>query len=437
MTEQDRKRLSLIRGYEDGKYTQAEVTEILGLSTRQIRRIISRYKNYGDQGIIHKARGKPSNHTSNQQFKDRVIERYQQRYHGFGPSFAAEKLAEDGLVINAETLRLWLKESGLWVQARKRKLLRKRRARRERFGELLQLDGSIHDWFGIGQKYCLMNLIDDATGEVMSFMDSGETTYAALVVLEKWVRRYGVPKAIYVDLKTVYVSPQTYRRSAQVEQTAAFTHFSRACDKLGIQIIKAYSPQAKGRVERVHRVFQDRFIKELYLRGISHIDAANKFLDQEFLDKLNKKFAVAAASNEDAHRDYKIFGDIENIFCWEYKRRLDNTACIKFNRQIMEIRQEGVVLCSRDIITIREHLNGKISLWRKDQQLKYREIEQKPILAKEKEVKLKKKSSWKPGLDHPWKRDNIFAKDKRKVPTELVPRFAPLTLQSSASQPVL
>jgi hypothetical protein len=307
--------------------TVSEAAERLFISQRQMRRILRRYEAEGDPGLIHRHRGKTSNHACDFNFKKLVLGLYQTKYKGFGSTLAAEKITEeDKHPLSSETLRLWLKSEGLWGERRKRSSYRQQRKRREHFGDLLQLDGSFHPWFG--EDYptaCLMNLVDDATGIIMALFDKEETTEAAMRLVQQWIERYGVPKSIYVDLKTVYVSPKTFKHNdLENGLTAAFTHFSKACAKLGIKIIKAYSPQAKGRVERKHAVFQDRFVKELQLKNIKDIPGANELLKNDFLHQINKKFAKVPASEENAHRDVKLFGDLKQIFCWEYMRQVQN-----------------------------------------------------------------------------------------------------------------
>ncbi len=385
MSGRDIKRVSILDGIKNNKYSLEEASSAMSLSTRQVRRLYKQYQKEGARGILHKARGKTSNHQKSPELKANVIKLYREKYYDFGPTFAAEKLELDGFSISGELLRLWLKAEGLWQRQRKRKTIRKRRLRRESFGDLLQMDGSFHLWFGENEeKSCIINLIDDATGKVMSHMDKEETTYSAMTVLKRWIEQHGVPKAIYVDLKTVYVSPKTYKQIAEETQDKSFTHFSRACDKLGIKIIKAHSPQAKGRVERVHRVFQDRFIKELRLKKIKDIAGANNFLQTYFIDDLNTRFAKEPASSVDGHRPSKPFGNLDNIFCWESVRLLSNDSCVRYDNMFFQLEEKGIKLNPRDKITIKEHLDGKLSFWLKDKKISFKQIDALPKKEKKK-----------------------------------------------------
>lgn len=230
----------------------------MGLSYRQAKRVYKKYLTQGDCGLVHKSRGRSSNRQHAQ--REQIIARYKERYSDFGPTLAAEKLAEDdNLFVDHETLRRWLLKENLWKKKRKRSPYRKWREPKAQFGEMVQLDGSFHDWFENGSEDCLLNFVDDATSMTFSRLEGGETTAGIFRLMWHWIDYYGVPMSFYVDLKNVYIS----------HKKDGFSHVQKACKKLGIRMIKAYSPQAKGRVERKHGVYQDRFIKELRLAGIN------------------------------------------------------------------------------------------------------------------------------------------------------------------------
>ncbi len=254
--------------------------------------------------MIHRGRGVASNNHLEAELKEKILNRYREVYQGFGPTLAVEKLSEeDGLQpISRETLRLWLLEAGLWQRHRRHRPYRKRREPKHHFGELVQLDGSPHPWFGEEHNSCcLMNMVDDATGITLAIMSEQETTEAAMRILWAWIERYGIPLALYCDLKNVYLIDREPTVEEQLEGKLPKSAFGLACEKLGIQIISAHSPQAKGRVERKHGVYQDRFVKELRLRGAKTIAEANMILSGGFIDKLNKKFARQPLEKEDFH----------------------------------------------------------------------------------------------------------------------------------------
>lgn len=377
MSGAERQRKALLFAVSEGQLTLKEAAKRLKVSYRQTKRIYRRYREAGDAGLIHGRRGQVALNAYSASYREDVLSAYRTRYEGFGPTLAVEKLQADGFSMSAETLRQWLKEAGLWEIKRKRSRYRKRRLRREGFGELLQLDGSFHHWFGQGhRRTCLMNLVDDATGTTLSLLAEEETTEAAMRLLRKWIERYGVPKELYVDLKTVYVSPKG-NESAKCEEegSVGFTHFSRACEKLGIAIIKAYSPQAKGRVERKHAVFQDRWVKELKLKNIDDVSRANEHLDHEFLDELNRKFAQPVIDFPNAHRRVDGYGDLEQVFCWEYRRKVKNDWTISFQANSYQIEEmKPMLVRPKYEVVVREHLDGSLSLWYGEQSLPHREI---------------------------------------------------------------
>lgn len=383
MNKKELQRKSLFDLVKLGQITQVDASARLYLSYRQTKRAYQRYLKEGDAGLIHKSRGKASPRALSLEVKKMVLALYEEKYWDFGPTLASEKLLEDdNLKLHAETLRLWLKAAGLWQPKRQRKAHRLRRTRRSRFGELLQLDGSIHAWFsGIVTKQCLMNLIDDATGKTLALLDTGETTDAAFRLLKWWIKLHGIPMAIYVDLKSLYISPKSLRHTDEDElvEPEWLTHFSGACKVLGIEVIKAYSPQAKGRVERNHGVYQDRFVKELRLKGIQTIEGANKRLLGGFIDNLNRKFMKSPASIEDAHVALLAEQNLDDILCWEYTRTVHNDWIIRFENQLLQIQKTSTIRVSpKQKITLKRHLNGKITLWNKGQKIPYCYIE-KPV----------------------------------------------------------
>lgn len=323
MSKKELRRKSIFDLIKNGHITRLDASKRLCLSYRQTKRAYQRYLKEGDAGLVHKSRGKASHRAYPLELKKTAIALYSEKYWDFGPTLASEKLLEDEqLSLHAETLRLWLKEAGIWLPKRIRKAHRARRKRRACFGELLQLDGSIHPWLpGIISKQCLMNMVDDATGKTLALLDTGETTDAAFRLLKWWIKLHGIPMAIYVDLKSLYISPKSLRYVDEDElvEPEWLTHFSKACKVLGIEVIKAYSPQAKGRVERNHGVYQDRFVKELRLRDVQTIDGANKLLQGGFIDNLNRKFMKSPTSSDDAHIALMNDQNLDDILCWEVR----------------------------------------------------------------------------------------------------------------------
>jgi transposase len=322
--------------------TLKQASVALKISYRQAKRIYRSYKLYGDKGLIHGNQGKPSPRKIDESFKNRIIKKYQNKYNDFGPTFAAEKLLEnEKLKVDNETLRRWLIEAGLWKIKRRRNAHRQRRDRRERFGELVQFDGSHHDWFeGRGSKCCLMNMVDDATGITFSFMSEQETSEAAMRLLWEWLKKYGIPQGLYCDRKNAFVIDREPTIEEQFLNIQPKTDFEKACEKLGIEVKKAYSPQAKGRIERNHAVYQDRLVKELRLQNISTIEEANKYLAKTYLKKINTKFKKEPLKPEDAH--VPLMGiDLQDVFCFEEVRVVSNDYVVQYESECYQILKEN------------------------------------------------------------------------------------------------
>jgi transposase len=355
MSAKERERLKIFARVKSGELQQKEAAALCQVDYRQLRRLYKRYCAQGDVGLVHQGRGQPSNRAKPAEFKATVLARYQERYPDFGPTLAAEKLALDGHLVDHETLRGWLLEAGLWQKRRKRAPHRSWRERRAHFGELVQLDGSHHKWFEErAPKCCLMNMVDDAQGTTQSLLDKEETSFAAMRLLWRWIDLYGIPQALYTDKKNVYVVDEKIREKAADSGLEVFTQFGRACQQLGIKIITAQSPQAKGRVERNHGLYQDRLVKELRLAEISTIAAGNEFLHNDYCTQLNEKFAVAPRSIVDFHRAAKGYA-LASIFCIEEERSLSADWIVRFGNQFYQLqpprkRQWPKVKCGCGVI---------------------------------------------------------------------------------------
>ena len=376
MSSKERRRKSAFDEVKAGRLSIGAAARRLGLSYRHCRRSYKRFREQGDAGLVHRGRGRPSNRRTCARVRRKVIARYGARYAGFGPTLAAEKLSEEGLAVNHETLRRWLLAEGLWTKRRKRREHRQRRERKQHWGELVQMDGSHHRWFGEqGPQECLMNMVDDATGITLSLMDNEETTEAAMRTLWKWIERYGIPQALYTDKKTVFVTDREPTVEEQLAGEEPKPAFGKACAKLDIEIVTAHSPQAKGRVERNHAVYQDRLCKEFQLRRIRTLATANKLLTNGFSDTLNEKFAKPAASGVDFHRPLPNGLDLADVFCFEEQRTVQNNWCIRFQNRHYQILEENRPLPKpKDKILVRTRLDGTLHLLFKNQFLNYRAL---------------------------------------------------------------
>ena len=271
MSQRERDVLKVMQGVIEGKRTQADAARLLRRSVRQVRRLQRKLETGNDGALVHGLRGRPSNHRADAEVRRRVLRAYRQSYRDFGPTLAAEKLAAEGLAVGVETLRRWLLADGLWERKRQRDPHRSRRPRRECFGELVQMDASIHDWLeGRGEAAVLIAMIDDATGRIAARFYPAGTVEAHLHLLGVWLRRYGRPAAVYTDRHSIF-EPQDKGKALP----NGVTQFGRALAELDVELIRAHSPQAKGRVERLFGTAQDRWVKELRLAKATTIDQAN------------------------------------------------------------------------------------------------------------------------------------------------------------------
>ena len=297
-----------------------DAAELLDLSYRQGKRIWARYRAGGAKALQHGNCGRVSNRAYPAKFRAAVLKQVQARYGDFGPTLAAEHLAsDDGLEVQAETLRRWLKEAGLWQRQRRRKPYRQRREAKAHFGELVQLDGSFHEWLEErGPRGCLMHMVDDATTKALGCFSEEETIWAAAGILRRWIERYGVPQALYTDWKNVYMRPPNAEERERGEP--AVTQFGRMCAKLGVRIIAASSPQAKGRVERAHGTHQDRLVKKLRLAGMVNYDQANAYLEEHYLAEHNRRYAHPAMACADYHRRRPTARQLDEVFWLEEER---------------------------------------------------------------------------------------------------------------------
>jgi len=333
-----------------GGATLKEGAVLLGMSYRQAKRMYKRYRGEGPQGLVHRSVGRASNHARAAVDREQVLALAREQYGGqtkrgpgqrFGPTLLAEHLREDhGLEVPCSTLRDWMKDAGLWSRMRRSRPTAQRRERRAHFGELVQLDGSFHDWFEgrgerTGERSCVMNMVDDATGETLLRFGEQETTWSAADILLVWIGKYGVPRALYTDWKSVYKrEPTNAERKAGEEGQ---TQFGRMCEKLGIEIIAAGSPQAKGRIERNNGTQQDRLIKKMRLLGVGDDAAANTYVESIYVPQFNARYAVAPASPVDYHlpRDPKVRD--EDVFCLDHRRTVGKDFVIQFGKQGLQL----------------------------------------------------------------------------------------------------
>lgn len=368
MSMKERDRIRVLEQVKAGLIDQIQAGEILGICARQVRRVLKRYEACGDAGLMHKGRGVASNRRTPVETKRKALELLGGIYKGFGATLAAEKLEErDGIGVSRETVRGWIAELGLSGPGRKKRPHRRRRSRRECFGELVQMDTSEHDWLeGRGAPMSLVTMIDDATGRKLARFFPSDTGAANREMIKAWIEAHGRPVALYTD------HAGHFRQVEIAGEKAAPTQIERALGEMNIRLIVARSPEAKGRVERSHRTDQDRLIKELRLAGISTLETANEFLAKRYLPKINAKFAVKAGREADAHRAAEGF-DLAAILSHQEPRSLARDWTIQFDGKPWQLEGDAVKgLLPRAKVTVEWRLDGTTRVRWGDRYLTYR-----------------------------------------------------------------
>lgn len=375
MSAKERRRMIVMQQVESNGTTLVEGARRMGVSYRQAKRIWKRWQCERAGGLVHRSRGRVSNRRADERFKADVLALYQRHFWDFGPTLASEKLAELHEVdVGRETLRRWLHAAHLYVPRRAARAHRKRRQRRAQFGALVQLDGSHHEWFEQrGQSCCAMVMVDDATGATMVHIDQQETTTGAYEILRQWIERFGLPAAIYVDKKSVFHPLREPTEEEKRQGSGALTEFGKACWRLGIEIVFAHSPQAKGRVERKNGLLQDRLVKELRLRGIDEIEAANAMLPA-FCNDLDERFARPADSPIDAHRRAPSAQTLNDMLCRETTRVVQNDWTVTLDKRIYQIEKQPAMPQPGQRVVLRRRLDNTLAIIHCDRPLRFRKI---------------------------------------------------------------
>jgi transposase len=414
MSRQEWDRAGVIQQVVEKRLRQRDAARQLGLSVRQIKRLVQRYRAEGAAGLASRHRGKRPNNRIADTLRQEILDLVRSRYADFGPTLACEKLAErHDHKLSVETLRQWMIADGLWKpRARKQARIHQRRPRRPCRGELVQIDGSPHDWFEERGPACtLIVFIDDATSELLALRFApAETTRAYMETLVGYLGQHGRPVALYSDKHSIF-------RVNHPEREGALTQFTRALKTLDIEPIHANTPQAKGRVERANLTLQDRLVKELRLRGISDIDTANAFLP-EFIEDYNRRFAISPQNPIDAHRPMlHSKQELALILCLHHTRTLSKNLTFQFMNQEYQLQGMGKGYRLRGArVTLCETFDDKVTVLHAGHVLDYRILstgEPPAPLDDEKSVhhtidlakdRQQDRPKWKPAPDHPWRR---------------------------------
>jgi len=437
----------LLAGVKSGELRVVDAARLMRLSYRQAKRLWRRYRKEGAAGLKHRSAGGQSNRAYAKKFRGKVLELVREKYSGavgerFGPTLAAEHLAsEDGLQLDSETLRRWMLAEGLWSRERKRRRHRRRRERKEHFGEMVQMDGSFHGWLEErGPEGCLMDLVDDATNTTWARLGEEETIWAAAGALRAWIERYGVPQALYVDWKNLYKRCATAQERLRGEEP--ITQFGRMCEKLGIELIAASSPQAKGRVERVHGTHQDRLVKKLRRRQVVSQAEANAYLESEYLPEHNQRFARSAARPENYHRRAPGAKELDRIFRLERERVISDDWVVRYENRFFQLHPESRHYApARSQVMVCEGRDGRVEIEYRGHRVPWREIAAPapPNASEPQRVRERRtaavpvvKRRWVPPPDHPWREAARRAEAKRALAGTLAATRASLALPSAS-----
>ena len=412
MSQQEVKQAQVLELLKENKISQQEASKRLGITTRQVRRLTKRYQTAGLAGLVSKKRGRASNRRLDEAIRAQVIDLIGTHYPDFGPTLACEKLAElHGIKLSVESTRQMMIQAGYWRPKKGGTVCaHPMRERRERFGELIQIDGSPHDWFEGRGDYCtLLVFIDDATGRLTQLRFAPtETTLGYMHVLHDHILAHGVPVALYSDKHSIF------RINAKEADPEAETQFSRAARELGIECIHAHSPQAKGRVERVNQTLQDRLIKEMRLAGINDMDSANTWLPG-YIKDFNRRFAVVSKDTFDAHLAYPgTRAALLRTLSVHVAKTLSKNLSCQHENQLLQVATTGTGLGLQGAqVTIHEHFDGSQELLWKKRKLTYGVMDKpqrqspvadgKSVNAQVAKAVARRNTEHKPAPNHPWR----------------------------------
>ena len=400
MSVKELRRVHVIRQTMEKKLTQVQAGTLLGLTPRHIRRLLARVTQAGDHGLVHRGRGTPSNRRIPETVKTKALKLCEKQYGDFGPTLAAEKLTErHGIAVSAETVRGWFLATGVTHFQRRKRPHRAWRERRAHVGELVQLDGSHHDWFeGRGPRCVLMAYIDDASSRVYARFYAYEGTIPAMDSFMRYGQQYGIPLALYADKHSTYQSPAPPTVEEQLAGVKPLSQFGRALGELGVELIPAHSPQAKGRVERLFQTFQDRVIKEMRLAGVSTLEAANRFLDG-YLPIYNRRFSVQPAQPADLHRPRPTSRELDRSLCIKTTRGLRRDWTVAHHGHLYQVRTN----IRATHVQVEERVDGTMRMTHKGRALVYHAITARPVKAVEAKTVHPPRCPVTPRPDHPWR----------------------------------
>ena len=444
MSKRELGRVEVLSRVKSGHLRVVDAAVLMRVCYRQAKRLWKRYGKEGAAGLKHRSAGRRSNRAYAESLRQKVFRLVREKYGGavgerFGPTLVGEHLvSEDGERVDAETLRRWMLAEGLWSRERRRRPHRRRRERKEHLGEMVQMDGSFHAWLeGRGPGGCLMDLVDDATNTTLAQLGEEETIWAAAGALRAWIERYGVPHALYVDWKNLYKRGATERERRRGEEP--ITQFGGMCAKLGIELIAASSPQAKGRVERIHGTHQDRLVKKLRRKQITTHAQANAYLETEYLPEHNLRFARSAAQAEDYHRRAPRAAQLDKIFRLESVRTISDDWVVRYDNRFFQLEaQSHHYAPAKGRVVVCEGREGGIAIEYRGHALRWREIQPPAQPKVQPAMPLVERGGrgvnrkWVPAADHPWRQAARREMEKKMSSGAAVSTLRSLALPSAS-----
>lgn len=419
LTDGDRERYNIIHACIEGDITNAVAAVRLGLKIRQVQNLKRAVEKQGKAGVVHGNRSRsPWNATPADIRKSVVAFLKKKKHHDFAPTFAMEQLLkQENIALSRETVRAIMAGNDLWKSKQRTgpAIHRQWRERKPMYGEMVQFDGSYHRWFEDGQEYCLLGAVDDATGIVpKASFDDNEGVAAVFRFWWDYIETHGLPGAVYLDRFSTY----KINHASAVDNDELMTQFMRAMKELGVRVINANSPEAKGRVERLFGTLQDRLVKEMRLEGIKDRETANRFLKETYLPDHNQRFSVPAEKAGDAHRPLtdEMGKRLSSIFSVQSKRVVGNDFTFRFKNQWYQLApQQQIAIYRGDTVTIEERLDGSTHVRLRDTPLSVSLIGKLERAARPRVTALtREKPRWKPPADHPWKRAAAHAAALKK-----------------------
>lgn len=411
LTREEHERYTVIKKVLKGEMRQAEAADLLNLTERQVRNLRDKAREKGVRGMAHGNRGRSSPRKMSAELEERIAKIVRERYEDFKPKLASEKLwAKERIRVSDEKLRQVMIARGLWRARRRRGALHLWRERKARYGEMVQMDGSHHAWLEErGPKLVLMAFIDDATNRAWSRFYTYEGVWPAMDALEGYVRRWGVPQSLYLDRHSTYKTTRQPSTEELLRGQEAQTQFERAAGELGIRVIHAYSPQAKGRIERLFGTLQDRLIKEMRLAGVATEEEANLFLEG-FWPQFNEQFSKEARESGNFHRSLPKAVNLREVFCLKGTRTINNGYLLRWHGRLLAIQNPTSGMARRPAQVL-EIPDGRIIIRFNGRELAFKEVEKKtprPAPLRQSKSQKPKAGKYIPPTDHPWRRSNAI-----------------------------